>query len=66
MVFAVANTVFNDVNDVTHLTALDEGLLRLLYLDTIEPGMSRVLALYRLGKHLREENGRRPVSNGDG
>ena len=52
----IANTVFSDVNDVTQLTPLDETLLRLLYLDVIEPGMSRILALYKLGAHIRNED----------
>ncbi len=52
----IANTVFSDVNDVTQLTPLDETLLRLLYLDVIEPGMSRILALYKLGAHIRSED----------
>ncbi len=51
---AIADTVFNDINDVMHLTPLDERLLHLLYLDEVKPGMSRILALYRLGKYLRD------------
>ena len=37
----IANTIFSDLNDVTQLTPLDETLLHLLYLDVIEPRMSR-------------------------